>query len=331
MYAYNKMKRCAVALAAALACLSAGAQTDAERAQQAAREAAAKAAEARRKATVEATKNGLRPVFSEEATRLAEEQAMQKQKAREQMTRKARKAEMSDSAWRAENRMKLQTWRRKLFVGGQLGSNFAMADNITDHPPFRWGEAWGVGANVYVGKFFSRGFGVRGSLSYQNVRNRVDRETVEEAWIPKRLYSGNGFFRFNVLETNADILFDISGTSYSNRFHPFRVHFILGTGLSIAGKKRLHGDLLVPDVRNEENQIMYGGEAYPSFESRVETKTHALWTLRTGLLFDYRFSQHFSANMEGTATFSNDNFEGIKFDEPFDILLKGSVGVTYWF
>jgi hypothetical protein len=328
----HSLKRLTIALIAALAGLSAWAQTDAERAQKAAQEAAAKAAEGRRQAAIEAAKAGLQPVFNKEYSKQAREQEKQREKARRQVSSRLKKSEMNDSIKLPENLMKLKTWRRGFFMGGQVGTNFAVADNITDHPPFKWGEAWGVGANVYAGTFFSRGFGVRGSLSYQNVRSRVDRETVNGHWHGYKLYNGNGFFHFDVLETNADILFDISGTSYSNHFYPFHAYLLMGTGLSVVGKKKLHGNWLVPDMRDEKGFILDPkGDPHPAFESRVDTKTHALWTFRLGLQFDYRISKHLSVNMEGTASISNDNFEGIKCDEPIDILLKGSAGLTFWF
>ena len=342
MYAHT-LRKFTFALVLALTGLSAWAQTDAERAQQAAREAAAKAAEGRRQAAINAAKGGMQPVYTKEKNLLAEKRAMKK--ARDLQGDKDRMEEEKDSIQRSKNWIKLNTWKRKLFVGAQAGTNFLVGDNITDHPPFRWGEAWGVGANVYAGMFIGRGFGVRASLSYQNVRSRMDKESIMQQ---KHVYSGHGFFKFNVLETNADMLFDVSGSTYSRHFSPFHACLILGTGLSVIGTKKLHGDLLVPDVRVEEGKkkgfIKYeytetdkNGVArhkekeVPSFENRVSTKAHALWTFRMGFLLDYRVSKHLSANMEFISSVSNDNFEGIKFDEPFDILLKGSMGMSYWF
>ena len=48
-------------------------------------------------------------------------------------------------------------------------------------------------------------------------------------------------------------------------------------------------------------------------------------------MFDYRFSQKMSAGLELITTVTDDKFEGIKYDEPFDILIKLSGGVKYYF
>lgn len=337
------LKTFTIALVVAFSSLPAWAQTDAERAQQKAREAAEKAAEARRKASIEAAKAGLRPVFSKEADRRA--RLYEKQRERALKRRRVVKGDAAESFTPSGGDARLQTWRRKFYVGAQASSNFAVADNITDHPPFRWSEVWGIGANAYAGYFFSRGLGVRASVSYQNVRNRVDRETVNGHWGHYGIYGGKGFYSFDVLEMNADLLFDISGTSRSNRFHPFHAYIILGTGLSVVGDKKLRGGLLVPDVRNDMGFIVapytyYNPDgtpkrtvdmAHPSFENRVSTKSHALWCGRAGLQLDYRVAKHLSVNAEATIAFYNDNYDGIKYDEPVDFLLKASIGTTVWF
>ena len=69
-----------------------------------------------------------------------------------------------------------------------------------------------------------------------------------------------------------------------------------------------------------------------SFESRVRHRgTHVGIAGRLGLMFDYRFSKALSADLELMTTFTDDKFEGIKYDEPFDILIKLSGGIRYYF
>ena len=337
------LKTFTVALVAVCVSLTAGAQTDAERAQQKAREAAEKAAEARRKASIEAAKAGLRPIFSKEAERRA--RIYEKQRSRLMRSNRVRRSETSDSIVIEEIDPKLKTWRQKFYVGAQIASNYAVADNVTDHPPFRWSEVFGIGANAYVGYFFPRAWGLRASVSYQNVRNRVDRETVNGHWQYYGIYSGKGFYSFDVLETNADLLFDISGASHSKYYHPFHAYVILGTGLSMLSKKRLRGGLLVPDERNEKGFIVapyrqYDAEGnvvkerkveHPSFENRVHRKARALWCARAGFQIDYRVTKSLSVNAEASVQFYNDNYDGINYDEPIDFLLKASVGTTIWF
>ena len=69
-----------------------------------------------------------------------------------------------------------------------------------------------------------------------------------------------------------------------------------------------------------------------TFESRVrDNGTHVGIEGRLGLMFDYRFSKKCAANLELMTTVTDDKFEGIKYDEPFDILVKVSGGVKYYF
>lgn len=329
----------------------------AERSAAAAREAAEKAAKARQEAM------GDRPrIGSEDFLRIVEEQQRQKDLAKAKRERRVNKHGESDSVRWAKNQMKLHTWKYNWFAGGNLSANLAVADNITDHPPFRYfGDAVGLGVEAYVGKYISKTVALRFGVGYHNVKNRVDRETVDEAWRPTkvvrdlpgggteqvRIYDDNGFLRFGALETYADVMFNVSGLSVANRFKPFHVHVLLGIGMIYTGEKKLKdegllytfernekGLLIIPNALRDEDApdkkpYTYGGAASP--ENRFNKKSHVGIAGRAGLAFDYRFNKNMSANMELTATVTDDKFEGIKFDEPFDILMKVSAGLKYHF
>lgn len=317
-------------------------ETEAERAQKAAQAAAAAAAEARKKAVGDRT-----PVFTEEAMKIAEQQEQMKQRAKEKRERKLNKHGEKDSIGWAENQMKLHTWQRKWFVGGNLGVNFCFADNVTDHPPFRYfSDALGLGFEGYAGRYFGKKWGLRVGVGTHNVKNRVDRETVDEGWRPrltkdgKHIYTDNGFFRFTAMELYADALFDVSGLASSNRFRPFHAHVIMGLGLISSSKKKLKDPGMLntlpqtsdPDKEKDKFYIIDGeATGLKSFEGRVNPKSHVGPALRLGFMFDYRCSRHLSANLELTTTLTDDKFEGIKYDEPFDALIKLSGGLKYYF
>lgn len=329
----------------------------AERAAEAAREAAEKAAKARQDAVGDRPRLG-----SEEFLRIVEEQQRQKELAKARRERKVNKHGESDSVRWEKNQMKLHTWKYNWFVGGNLSANLAVADNITDHPPFRYfGDAMGLGVEAYVGKYISRTVALRFGVGYHNVKNRVDRETVDEAWRPTKvvrdlpeggrelvpIYSDNGFLRFGALETYADVMFNVSGLSVVNRFKPFHVHVLLGIGMVYTGEKKLKDEGLLYTFERDEKGLLiipnalrdgdapdkepytYNGAASP--ENRFNKKSHVSIAGRVGLAFDYRFSKNLSANMELTATVTDDKFEGIKYDEPFDIMMKVSAGLKYHF
>jgi hypothetical protein len=345
------MTRKTLALALMLLTMTAQAQetkTEAERAAEAARKAAAAAADARREAA------GEQRLASEDFWRIAEEQERAKKAEKDRKEHKTRaksKNPEADSLRWVANQMKLKTWNYQWFAGGNLSVNFSFADNVTDHPPFRYfGDALGLGVEGYVGRYFSKKFGMRVGRGYHNVKNRVDRESVDEGWRhmkmtpagggePVPIYTGNGFFRFGVMELYTDAIFDVSGLSSARHFRPLHVHIILGVGMLASGKKKLKDEGLmrsIPRYAEEGNNKGWltkedGSPWFPSFENRVKPSSHVGIAGRAGIMFDYRFSKSMSANFELTGSVTDDRFEGIKYDEPFDILLKLSGGLKWHF
>ena len=333
------------------------AEARAEEARKNAEAAAKRVEEARKRAGKEASaKTGVSNAMpSEEFLRIVEEQQRMKEKAREKREGKIGRTATDSLRW-MKNQMKLRTWPRKWFVGSNLCVNFSAGDNVTDHPPFRYfSDALGLGLEVYGGKYFNRKIGARVGIGIHNVKNRVDYETVDQAWhgpqmvrtdaagnkIP--LYTDNGFFRFAAMELYADAMFDVTGVALTNKFYPMHVHVIMGLGMMTSGKKSLKD----PGMLNSLEQTPFDPEkpdqaffyivdgrqtGAASFESRVRHRgTHVGIAGRLGLMFDYRFSKNLSADLELMTTVTDDKFEGIKYDEPFDILIKLSGGVRYYF
>lgn len=312
-----------------------------------AEEAAKRAEQARQNATKRsATQTNANAMPTEEFLRLVEEQKRMKEKSLEKRQGRIGRLATDSISW-MKNQIKLRTWPRKWFVGSNLPVNFSVADNVTDHPPFRYfSDALGLGFEVYGGKYFDRKFGVRVGLGVNNVKNRVDYETVDQAWhgpqmvttdaagnkIP--LYTDNGFFRFTAMELYADAMFDVTGVALTNKFYPLHVHVILGVGMMMTGKKKLkHPDMLnTLDQTDDQFYIVDGKRTgAKSFEGRVNPDSHVGIAGRLGLMFDYRFSKKLSADFELMTTTTDDKFEGIKYDEPFDILIKLSGGIRYYF
>ena len=324
----------------------------AERAAEEARKAAEAAAAARKDAA-----GDMKPLLGEEATKLMEQQEKAKQAAREKAARKAGLL-VTDSVKWAANQKKLREWKTKWFVGGQVDLNMMVADNITDHPPFKYGETFGMGFDVYVGRHIYRNFSVRAGLSYQNAKNRADWEIVEDGWqkkmvqvigangepvtdgegnkVMQHLYTGKGFYRFNITEFYADALFDVSGSAASSRFKPLHVIAVAGVGLISAGEKKLLGTMRTPEEIGEE--ITYDEKTgrpfvagLPMFQGLVKTKSIISPALRLGLLFDYRVAKNLSIDVEPLITVGNDQVDGIKYAEPFDFLVNIKAGLTFRF
>ena len=330
-------------------------EAEAKRAQEAAREAAEKAAEAR-KAAEEAEKLRLK---TEEEQRIAQELGKKRKPAKEKTGKekpnkvkpqKVRTHEdfVKDSLkWVAKqqklqaSQVKLEKWQTKWALGGQLAVNWLVADNVTDHPPFRYaGDAINVGINAYGAHFFNRVTGVRVGVGFHRMSNRVDVETVEEAWWhnwskdpdnPRIIYEGNGYYNFNVFEVYGDGMFDVTGLKNVRYFRPFHLYAIAGLGLLAAGEKKLKGTMheemfeRVVDEKTGRTRLKIGGDYCESFESRVDT-------IRLGLLMDYRIARNLSVNLElNMNVTTNDNLEGIKYAEPFDIPLRIAGGVMFRF
>lgn len=305
-----------------------------------AEEAAKRVEEARKKAGKDAgAKTGVSTLPSEEFLRIVEEQKRMKEKAQEKRQGKIGRTATDTLRW-MNNQVKLRTWPRKWFVGSNISANLCVGDNITDHPPFRYfGDAIGLGLEVYGGKYFDRKIGARVGIGIHNVKNRMDREIVDDGWRKmvnadgKNLYTGNGFFRFVAMELYADAMFDVTGVALTNKFYPMHVHVIMGVGMMMSGKKSLKDSDMLNQLPQDENYryIVDGTPKLVSYEGLASQSSHVGIAGRLGLMFDYRFSKKLSADLELMTTVTDDKFEGIKYDEPFDILIKLSGGVRYYF
>ena len=305
-----------------------------------AEEAAKRAEAARQNASKRSgAQTNVNAVPTEEFLRLVEEQKRMKEKSLEKRQGRIGRFATDSVSW-MKNQIKLRTWPRKWFVGSNLPVNFSVADNVTDHPPFRYfSDALGLGFEVYGGKYFDRKFGARIGWGVHNVKNRMDREIVDDGWRQlvdasgKHLYTGNGFFRFTAMELYADAMFDVTGVALTNKFYPLHVHVVMGVGMMMSGKKSLKdSDMLNQLPQDEEHHYIVDGKtSLVCFEGLIDKSSHVGIAGRLGLMFDYRFSKKLSADLELMTTTTDDKFEGIKYDEPFDILIKLSGGIRYYF
>ena len=354
----KNMKRTWILMLMAMSLLQAGAQVSqqdletvqkkAQEAQEAARKAAEAASTGRQNAQqtvseAEERNKNARPQSKEERERerrrytVTDEDLNSIRRAEEEQQQmiKLRKVFGGDSVKLTLNQIKMELWRKNWFVGAQLGPNFLVADNITDHSPLRSGDAWGYGFDLSVGKFLSRTTALRLTMGYQKMANRVDRETVE-GWEYVKVYNGSGYYRFDVFESFFDIMFDVSGLSSVPVFRPLHVFTSFGVGVMTTGRKKLidgfHGDYTI-EVNKDGREVIktkYGQP--PTFGMRVKQKPTTCMAIRFCLMFDYQFQKNLSANCEmGFHLTTSDWIDGINYAEPFDIPLKLSLGMTRYF
>lgn len=295
----------------------------AEQAAEAARKAAQKAAGARQKAA-EPVRD--RQLPTEEFLKLVNQQQRDKERAANAMKPSVAKRDATEDSLRmVANLRKRREWTMGDFAGASLATSYLVADNVTDHPPFRYcSYAFQPGLQLSAGRYFTQAFGLRLQTGLHRASNRMDHEWVNAPQY-KTLYDSKGYYHFPMFELFADALFDISGTSSARRYHPLHVYAILGAGLFHTGRKSM-SELHTPEAEAMRNDP---GREYKLFEELLETSSHTTMAARAGLLFDYRLSREFSLTFEGTAAFAGDRLEGIKYDEPFDIVFLISAGVRY--
>lgn len=209
---------------------------------------------------------------------------------------------------------------QKWFVGGHIGPTFAVADNITDHPTFKFlGKSLGLGFDVYGGTFLSPQIGCRIGVGYANVKNRGDREYVNAPCFTD-FFGGDGFYHFDVFNIYADALFDFTSMC-TRRERKLHVIGAAGLGLLSTGDKELY-----PLQGTSEELIL---NTLKILAKDVNGGTFL--AARLSLLLDYRITDNLSINLEGDISVMNDRFDGIDYDEPVDFLLNASAGITYHF
>lgn len=234
-----------------------------------------------------------------------------------------------------------KTW----FVGGHLAANFAVADNITDHPFFHsFGDALGLGFGVYGGKFFTPNVGVRVELGYSKVKNRGDHGYVDvtrkeapngldpvakdgriifdpQGHVFQELFDGNGYYHFGVFDTFVDAVFDFAGPRSRALNRPVHLLGIVGIGAFTTTERKLD---LMPGTTAEQAD----GALIIIAKDKSPVTTLAA---RLGFIFGYFINPNLSVNLEGNLSVTGDKFDGIEYGTAADFLLKASLGVTYHF
>lgn len=213
-----------------------------------------------------------------------------------------------------------QSNQKKWFVGGHIGASSAVADNITDHPTFKFlGKSLGLSCDVYGGTYLSPQMGCRIGFGYTNVKNRGDREYVN-ASVFTNFFGGDGFYHFDAFNVYADALFDFTNM-VSLSEHPLHIVGLAGLGVFSTGDKELYP---LPDTNEEK--------IYNTLKILAKDVNGGTFlALRLGLVLNYKLTNHWSANLEGNISVMNDRFDGIDYDEPVDFLLNASMGVSYYF
>ena len=213
--------------------------------------------------------------------------------------------------------------KKNWFISTQMRLNLAIADNITDHSISKTLQhGIGAGFDISGGKYFTKSIGLRVGVGYSNVKNRADNEYVTEAAEFVQNFKGDGFYHFSLFEVYSDVLVYFTAMSSYYKADERRFHILgrIGLGLQKTGDKKFY-------PRADVNQNLYDNVV----NTLAPMKCDTFLACRVGFILDYRFSPYWSGNFGINTSITNDKFDGIDFDEPFDILIRAYLGATYYF
>ena len=224
----------------------------------------------------------------------------------------------------AQNQFMLsQPYKKNWFFSTQMRLNLAIADNITDHPISETLQhGIGAGFDISGGKYLTKSIALRLGMGYSNVKNRADDEYVTEAEEFVQNFKGDGFYHFSLFEVYSDAIFDFTAMSSYYKADSRRFHILgrVGLGLQKTGDKKFYPRAGVSQELHDKVVNILTPEKYNTFLA-----------CRLGLILDYRFNPYWSGNFGINTSITTDKFDGIDFDEPFDILLRAYLGITYYF
>lgn len=236
--------------------------------------------------------------------------------------------------------LNMQEKRHDWFLGGQITRNVAIADNITDHSTMKYlGSAMGMGADLYVGRFLSKVVAVRVGAGFQSVKNRGDNEWISKSSVeagstgtvkqadgtvvtkPMGFHDdikGKGYYHYNVVNVNADAVFDFTNMGTRGEYRKFHVMGYAGLGVLIGGEKKY--DEKREGAGKEHLQVMH-----------IDDKATTNLAVRVGVIGNLNLTERFALNLDLGLSTTGDTFDGIDYDEPVDFLFKPSLGFTFCF
>lgn len=189
------------------------------------------------------------------------------------------------------------------FVGVQGGAQavlngYSLGDVITP-----------IGA-LQGGVYFSPTFGAR-----LQVNGWMSKEGIKSGDVDY------GTYKFNYAAANVDLLINLTNAFSSTDDHRFNVILTAGMGVNKAWG---HNYKEIPN-------LAWNGTAAARDEVNSRTHNHVAHNDRVGLIFDYRFNNNWSVNLEGTANHIGSRTYAINYNAGRDWQLQALVGLTYTF
>ena len=162
------------------------------------------------------------------------------------------------------------------------------------------------------GEMFSNGIGVR--LHFNGYQSTGGLH-LENGSLDK--------YKFNYINSNLDLMFNLTNIIAKKNNNFFNVYFIGGVGLNYAWHNNELNSKSISNNYKEGIEYMWGGKT----SSR---KNLYSCNLRAGLLFDFNIHKHWSIGAEFDINTLSDRFNS-KYSNSSDFMLTAQVGVTYKF
>lgn len=135
--------------------------------------------------------------------------------------------------------------------------------------------------------------------------------------------AGDPKYKYNYINTNADLMFNLSNIMSANNYHAFNLYLIGGVGLNYAWNNDEFEDVIAQNKIASDISNAWGEKQTP----RNSLLGH---NIRVGLLADYNICKNWSLGAEVDLNSLDDRFNS-KYNNSDDWMLTAQLSVTYKF
>lgn len=204
------------------------------------------------------------------------------------------------------------------FVGIYGGTTSPLGENVRPRETFRFDTQRG-NASLVIGKSFSPGFALRIAGSYTKQVGILERTSVmksRDAGI-----NTHGYYDFKLASGFIDAV-----PNFTNIFTKYRetrrwnVLGILGVGFVTRW-----------DLDNTMPKTLRDVKGYQVTDFEEATKNKTFFAVRAGLGLSYMLNKYFDINLEAMIHATDDDLDGIRYDDKYDGWMNLNLGLVYHF
>ncbi len=204
------------------------------------------------------------------------------------------------------------------FVGLYGGTTSPLGENVRPRETFRFDTQRG-NASLVIGKSFSPGFAVRLAGSYTKQVGILERTAVlksRDAGI-----NTHGYYDFKLASGFIDAVPNF--TNIFSKYKETRRWNVLGI-LGVGFVTRWDLDKTMPKTLKDVK-----GYQVTDFDDATRNKT--FFAVRAGLGLSYMLNKYFDINLEGMIHATDDDLDGIRYDDKYDGWINLNLGLVYHF